>query len=170
MNSATKSKLVKFVAAEGSDLTDGQVNAYGMEIFNLQKAKDEPITAEEVLADARNPSTAYHGYFVWDNDVAGEKYRQIQASQLLTGIKIVIDDHAGKPKYVRAFYNVTLGGKKGYMPASFVFNNEMAAQQVINQALKEARSWSEKYRIYAELSPISRKIDEIIGKYEQVGQ
>jgi hypothetical protein len=53
-------------------------------------AKHKTVTTELLLTEARNPKHALHRYFEWDNDVAGEKYRQHQALQMIMASKMVV--------------------------------------------------------------------------------
>ena len=42
-----------------------------------------PATAERLVEMARNPRSAMHGFFDWDNRIAGEKMREKQAADII---------------------------------------------------------------------------------------
>lgn len=65
------------------------------------------VTPEQVVRFARNPKTALHSYFEWDDKRAGERYRLDQAEQYLRVVATVIQvPGGGETVRVRAFISL----------------------------------------------------------------
>lgn len=63
--------------------------------------RDGRLSAEEVVAFARDPSNVLHGEFEWDDVVAGHRYRLDQARRLIRTIIDVRNDDAREVAVVR---------------------------------------------------------------------
>ena len=154
---------VKFEAKKGSRITDNEAEIYGARIYQLMQKKGKTtINAKEVLQDAKNKTSPYHDHFTWDNKQAGEEHRLMQARQLISAIVIVkVRVEESEPIQVRAFVNVIDDeGEKGYVPIDIAISSPNTAGQIVQQALREAKSWKERYEEYQELSRIHKSIEE----------
>lgn len=161
---------VEFSAKKGSRMTDSQADMYGKHITNLLNSRQlNSVTAEDVVKDAKeNVLAPYRDYFEWDDKVAGHKHRVNQARKLLRSIvKIKVDEQIVEHE-TRAFHFVDAKVNnvvyKGYTPKEVVFSTEELRQQVVAKALKEVRNWSERYKMYTELSVIHDVIEKVLGK------
>lgn len=164
MKSKTKPKqkqVMQFKSKANKEISDSKANTYGQHILNLLKTrKIKSITAKEVLDDAKNTDTPYHEHFDWDNEIAGEKYRLAQARQLLSNIvevKVISEEEVP----VRVFVNVIDDeGVRAYVPTEYAMARPQMANQVIAQALREVKTWSNKYKEYQELAQIRNAIGD----------
>src|ERR1700691_4809541 len=67
--------------------------------LNLLLVKNNGVlTAEDVLAQAEDPTSALHAYFTWDEEEAAHKWRLIEARQLITSIRIIQEGIEGKTR------------------------------------------------------------------------
>jgi len=59
----------------------------------IQKIYDEDkLTATEVVNTAKDENNPLHSCFEWDDTVAGEKYREQQARQLINQFTVIIGE------------------------------------------------------------------------------
>lgn len=66
------------------------------------------LTPAVVVDESRPEDAPLHGDFVWDNDEAGELYRQVQAAHIIRSVHVKIADEPGRPpQRVRAFLPVS---------------------------------------------------------------
>ena len=79
-----------------------------MELVELYEDKGE-LTAKGVVDKARDPKSALHSQFEWDDSVAGEKYREVQAYKLINRYQI---------KVVRTGQDIPIPMKAFMMPES----------------------------------------------------
>ncbi len=84
------------------------------------------LTPDLVLDAARHPDHPLHSRFEWDDTVAGEKYRKIQAQELIVVARVRYRDGKGKLQDVRAFHAMSSpDGGFEYQPAEEIASNEI---------------------------------------------
>jgi len=71
--------------------------------------KNKSISAEQVLQESKDPNHPLHKYFEWDDEIAGNKYRLIQARNLIKSIILEITNADNKKFNVRGFLSVSEG-------------------------------------------------------------
>lgn len=111
----------------------------------------------DVVAFARDPQTALHTEFEWDDSKAAEQYRLEQARQIIRCAVRVIGD--GKPP-IRAYVSLLVDRQAGdsYRDVLDVMNAPNLRDQLLAQALREAESWRLRYEQFVELQPVCREI------------
>lgn len=110
------------------------------EINGLVAKHGDQLTPAQVLAYARDPSTALHEQFEWNNETAGERYRLVHARDLIRRVVVHIDQGVGhKPLKVRALVNVDRGSR-AYVPIAVVRQSDESTQKVIHQLLLDLES------------------------------
>ena len=118
------------------------------------------LTPEAVVNVARNENNIMHSIFEWDDSVAGEKYRKIQATQLIKNLKINIISNDNKEKrQVRAF--VSLQRNTGFKSMEAVINDTDQYQLLLDKAYKELYSIKIKYETLSEIQDLLKDIPEI---------
>ena len=58
----------------------------GERLEKIKKRHDRDFGPIHVVRDARNPESPLHPCFEWNDQVAGERYREQQAATILTSI------------------------------------------------------------------------------------
>jgi hypothetical protein len=140
------------------------------EIIAIQK--EQGLTAETLLDEAKKKSSPLHEFFDWDDSSAGEKWRLQQARVLINEVKIIVDS-----KEMYAFENVRVvvseakqdikeESTREYKPIVEILSKEEYRNQVIQQALENISYWKEKYSEYSELKPIFVTIDKVKKKWQ----
>lgn len=124
-------------------------NKVGKELEKL----GENITASEVVKLARKKSSEMHDYFEWDNEIAGEKYRESQARKLIQLIEVTFTKDDKEIKPVRAYVNVKQSS--GYSPIEDVVQDVDAYQMLLDRAYEDLRIIKNKY---AELQEIQDRL------------
>ncbi|MEN6487671.1 MAG: hypothetical protein ABFD66_02115 [Smithella sp.] len=126
-----------------------------------------PRLIVDVARDEKNP---LHGYFYWDDKIAGDRYRLNQASLLIRRIKIDIVKPTGKTKMieikpVRQFSSpASLRGKGGngsYVRIEDVMKNDTLRADMLETAKKELIALKVKYENLTELSKVWEAIAEL---------
>ena len=134
-------------------------------IKEIIEIKDQVgLTAEEVLNRAKKKKSALHNLFIWDNDVAAEKYRLHQARMLINEVKVIVDT-----KEYYAFENVSIGVSdssvegvsRQYFGRAEILSSEVLRRQVLERAFSNILYWKQQYESYEEFKPIVRGIREV---------
>lgn len=119
--------------------------------------KHGELTPQIVVDEARPDCAPLHDRFEWDNDVAGEKYRIVQAQQLIRSVQIeFVDNRTGEKKYVRGFHSLREAGQEsgGYAPVQEVVQDEMTLKLLLRQCEREIADLKRKYGHLAEFAQL----------------
>lgn len=121
------------------------------------------LQAEDVVEYAKDPDTALHQEFEWDDNEAAHQFRLEQARRVIRlSITVVrnVDSERPVPMYVSLVPDrVKSGG--GYRPFVDVMSDEEQRLQLLKQALGEFNRVRRKYEHLVELTPIFTAIDDV---------
>jgi hypothetical protein len=131
----------------------------GERLESIRKKKG--LTPRNIVTDARSKSSPLHPCFEWRDSEAAQKYREMQAREIIRNIIVVVEDHKGADHSVRAFVNVTKDEKREYTSISKAMSDTELRQQVLEAALFELRAWRQKYSDLQELADILAAVDRI---------
>lgn len=129
---------------------------------DAQRVADEigenSITPEQVLEKARNDENSeLHKCFEWNDGIAAEKYRLIQARKIIINLAYIPKEKTDEP--VRCF-QITRR-KSVYMPTKkFLVNND-EYQDLLKRAKVELESFKRRYATLSELETVFEAIENI---------
>lgn len=131
------------------------------ELHEIYEKNGEVLRAEDIVEYARNPKTELHKHFVWDDSEAAKEYRLIQARNVIRVNVVMVEP---TQQTVRAFVSLVEdrnvpGG--GYRRIEHVMADPVRRTQLLNQALREAQAWRDKYKSLQELAPIFKAMDKV---------
>ena len=111
---------------------------------------DGVLTPAAVVDDARPEDAPLHSRFEWDDSVAGEQYRMVQARQLIRSVRVTVQPQPeASPVQVRVFHNVADEDEsRKYVPLRVLMEDPESAQRVLRRAWDE---WLQLKRKYADL-------------------
>lgn len=116
----------------------------------------EQITPKAILDFARDENSELHKCFEWDNDLAAEKYRIIQAGNVIRMLYIVQKDEDTPPVRVLSKTSNTV-----YQPTRTFLKNQSEYEDLLKRALSELESFRLKYKTLSELEQVFEQIDLI---------
>lgn len=129
---------------------------------DAQKVADEigerKITPEEVLEIARNENSELHKCFEWDDTVAAEKYRLMQARKIIVNLVYTPKNKEEQP--VRCFQITS--ETRTYQPTKCFVVQQDEYQTLLKRAKSELESFRQRYKTLTELESIFEEIDKII--------
>ena len=105
------------------------------------------LTPAVVVDEARSPDHPLHSRFEWDDAVAGEKYRLVQAQQLIRTVKVTMPATVDRgPVSLRAYYSVPseLGGNE-YLPGEEVAADPIISALVLRNMRREFEQLQTQY-------------------------
>lgn len=113
----------------------------------------------DVIDFARDPSTALHSRFTWDDNEAAEQWRLHQARNIINAtVKILPGTNKETRAYVSIVEDRTVGDS--YRLIDDVMRDEDCRERLLAQALREAESWRVRYAHLLELRNIFSEIDK----------
>ena len=130
------------------------------ELKALAKKNRGVLNPKKVVEFAKDPKTALHSKFTWDNTKAATEYRLWQAREIIRVSVTVLD---GDDKKVRAFVSLSQDrhGKGGYRDIKDVLSSEELRIMMVNEILDEYYRIESKYNTYAELEPIYKAVRQV---------
>lgn len=128
-------------------------------VEELNKISTETITPEQIIDVAKDKNNLLHQFFEWNDTVAADKYRKIQAQQMLCKITYVTDDEDNNPK--RYYYNVSYSTGE-YHTAKFVFEHEDTYLVLKERAIEYLRGAEKRFRNISELQEVWDAIDKVL--------
>lgn len=137
----------------------------GLHKGDAQKCYDEcqtlkEVTPESVLDKAKNAKTELHKCFEWDDSVAGEKYRLIQARQIIQHFVIVTSEKEDTPR-IRSYQITTTTNK--YEPTKVFLQKPDEYTALLERAKNELEAFKQRYKMLSELEEIFEDIDRLIS-------
>lgn len=133
------------------------------------------LTPELVVERSRDPASALHGFFEWDNDQAAEKFRLVQAQALIRRVKLTVIRASTETKVVtfgkvREFVAPISERKSkenpdgGYSPIDKVLADAKRRADLLATAQGELHAARNKYGVLDELAVVWAAIDTITGQ------
>lgn len=138
----------------------GDANKVGKELRTIEK--EEALTNKSVLDYARrNKDSELNKCFEWDDKIAGEKYRLVQASTLMCSISIVSEET--QIETTRFLLNVKSekDGVRQFKSISKILENDSEYEQIKARAKNEFLNCKEKYEKTLKLEDLKKIIFDI---------
>ena len=112
----------------------------------------DDATTQQIVDKARDESTELHKCFEWDDSVAAEKYRLVQARYVVCQLVIKEDEVPTDRPEVRFFYKPDKA--EAYKPTQVIVRKEDEYQKLLAQAWAELQAFKVKYAMLNELQEI----------------
>jgi hypothetical protein len=115
------------------------------------------LTPALVVDAARDPVHPLHSQFEWDDSIAGEKYRQTQARQLIRSVRVVQPVGENDQVRVRSWHSIPRSEGRTYMPAEEIKQDPFARQLLLQQMDRDWRTLRARYGHMAEFLDMVRR-------------
>lgn len=121
--------------------------------------KEGRLTPAELVEVSRDEAAPLHGAFEWCDEIAAEKYREVQAGHIIRSLEVVI---TGTSEPVRAYFPISIvGGGRTYTSTEVIMRTEDARAKLLERALAELEAFKRKYKTLGELADVFAAIDEV---------
>lgn len=133
--------------ASGIRLTQQQLHQQLLAI----RAERGSLRPQDVVDVARDDSHPLHSRFEWDNEIAGEAYRRVQASELIRSVKVVYaESPEGEERKVRGWSVIPKAEDSseercGYVPTEEAVQDPFTAKLLLREAEREFKACQRKY-------------------------
>ena len=136
------------------------------ELESIAKKHRGILNPKHVVEFAKNPKTALHKKFTWDDTKAAREYRLWQAREIIRVSVTVLD---GDDKCVRAFISLNndRNANGGYRSIRDVLSSEELRLMMLNEILDEYKRIESKYNRYSELEPIYKAVSRVSVKVKK---
>lgn len=132
------------------------------ELATIQQQHGGLLRPADVVAFARNPETALHHCFTWDDTEAAEKYRLNQARAVIRLSVTVVGEDADP---VRALVSLSSDRRSGggYRALVDVMSDEAQRAEMLADALNDLRILRRKYQRLEALAPVWNAAEAVEG-------
>jgi hypothetical protein len=101
-------------------------------------AKRDRLTPQVVVDESRTDDAPLHPAFEWDDNIAGERYRHIQAKDLIKTVEVIQPAKDG-PEPEPAYVNVSKSARR-YEPVAEVVKSPQMFESAFLQACERLRA------------------------------
>jgi hypothetical protein len=130
--------------------------ANAQEAYNeITKLKE--ISPQNIVELARDENSVLHNDFEWNDTIAGEKYRNLQAREMIRMFVFTPVEKDNEP--IRTFEITTQ--KSVYQPVKMILKNEDEYQNLLKRAKLELQAFKQRYQTLSELESIFLEIDAL---------
>ena len=133
-------------------------HGFGFVKADAQKVGEEilsigsDVTPQQVLEKARQEDTELHKCFEWNDAIASEKYRLIQARDVIRFLVIEEEKVPTDRPEVRVMYKTD--NATGYKPVKLIMQDKSEYEKLLARAWAELRAFKAKYAMLSELEEI----------------
>lgn len=115
------------------------------------------LTPAIVVDEARDASHPLHHRFEWDDTVAGAKWREAQAHELIRSVKISYATSTGGTRDVRAFHAVRQPVGHVYEPVERVVEDDTMRAVVLADMERQWRELRRRFEHFEEFAQMIRR-------------
>jgi len=128
--------MKKYKAANGATFGNGKAQIYGARLDVLREENGR-LTPSIVVNDAKKATSPLHEHFEWNADVAADKFRLLQARQMINCIvEVVVIE--GKQKEFKSWFNVKDSNKENiYVSIKEAVKTPSYKTQILNDLITE---------------------------------
>lgn len=168
----TSISIKEYFAAAGSRFTDNDARKIGPVLAELSELGD--VTAGAVVDAARSTNSPLHSYFEWDDAKAAHQYREGQANEIISAVRVRVVTRDGE-RTARAYRVKEIEQVRLNEVAPRQYNiPQPDPDELFADALAELQQWRIKYRPYAEMLGkfkdvavvIMNQIGEMLSEFE----
>lgn len=157
---------MKYEWKDGSRISlDANAVGYCLEAISVHGT----LTPDLVLNEARRRESPLHRHFEWDDSEAAHQYRIVQARELIRSI-VVISEPAPmmEPIRVKAFTSLPSEKGRSYVSTIKALDDTELRKQLLEEALKELRSFKAKYNRLTEFVKLFQEIQDLDSLYTEL--
>lgn len=123
------------------------------------------LTQSELVNESRPEDAPLHKAFEWNDSVAAEKYRNVQAGQIIRSVEVVTQ-HIEKP--TRAFVSIEVApNKREYHDIEVVMRQQSTRDRLLEELKREVAQIERKYSSITELAEafaaLEAEIEELVA-------
>lgn len=119
------------------------------------------VTPENVLNKAKDEGTELHKCFEWDDSVAGEKYRLIQARDVIRHFVVEYKKDENETHKIRSYQITTKTNH--YEPTTVILEKPDEYTALLERAKAEMEAFIRRYNTLAELEAVIEEIQKLLA-------
>jgi hypothetical protein len=134
------------------------------ELETIRRANDGVLRPGDVVEAARDEDHPLHPCFEWDDSEAAEKYRLVQARNLIKVAVMVMPKTEQTYQVYVSMRSDRAEEGGGYRRVVDVVSKQETRQQLVAEALRDLEYWQRKYAMLTELAEVFEAITKAKAK------
>jgi len=130
------------------------------ELRRIQGERGGSLLPADVVEAASAPESPLHRFFDWEDSEAAFKWRLHQARNLINAI-VIVETRSGREIFAFVSLVDDRQAGEGYRETLVVLADPDLRARALEQALREARSWAQRYADLQELSEVFAALAEV---------
>lgn len=128
--------------------------------------RDGELRPRVVVDEARDPNSPLHAEFCWDDNEAAEKYRLVQAGQLIRRVWVTVTRDSSFDRPVREYVKVTSPTSSGdsYQPVVKVLSDEQLRAELLSKFFNKIAALQREFGHLNELASIFKAAEKAAKK------
>lgn len=100
------------------------------------------LTPRGVVAASRAEDAPLHARFTWDDSVAGERWREVEARELIRSVMVVYKDTGRGPASVRGYVSIPATDEvpREYKPTAEALEDPLTRELLMMEARRELKA------------------------------
>lgn len=159
----------------------GDAQAVGAAIEALRVASGGYVEPAAVVDASRPEDAPAHHLFEWDDDVAAEQYRLVQAREVIRSIEVIVPDHTATRAFVAVVVaadateddtgsadDVTTGGLRTetrYTSTFAAMRDPQLKAQVLERAVRDLAAWRRRYASLQQFAKLFGAVDQTLLEF-----
>lgn len=147
---------------------DANPQAIGEALSALAAAEGGELTPRAVVEGARDPGSALHPHFDWNDAEAAEKWRVEQARDLIRCIRV--DDLDSGQEPVRAFLSIVGDAGVSYRTVQEVRSSSDLQQRLLAAAERDLDAFTTRYRVLKDICAVVETAKQVAKAKRREGE
>ena len=131
------------------------------EVLELARRSGGMVTPDQVVEFARDPETALHKAFEWDDTEAARQYRIEQARGVIRRVLVSVEDRPAHRALVSVSIERAGDGASPYRLVNDVMRDDTLRQAMLDDAIRELKAAKTKYGHLAQLAKVWNAVEEV---------
>jgi hypothetical protein len=150
------------VTLKGADKANPQ--RIGEALTKIRRETEGKCNSKVVLDRARDKSNYLHRFFEWRDGVAAEKYRQVQAQELMSCVDIIEREGKKDEKRLPAFVSLNGKGGRSYHTIGDVLGSAELQVIALKQAEADFESYARRLMAFADICGAIKEVTRLIKR------
>lgn len=122
--------------------------------------KQGRVTPDVLLAAAKSKSYPLHGDFIWDDKIAGHKYRVEQAREIIASVRVMTKTTKMSITAVGYVRDPRVAGnKQGYVSVAALRDDRAYAEEALDAEVDRIKSLLDRAREFAEIVGLRAELE-----------
>lgn len=138
---------MKYIYKKGRSFpVDPAVAGQALEV--IRSKNNGILQAANVVNESRPKEAPLHSVFEWDDSIAAEEHRKLQARQLINSVRVVWQSDRQEIKQVPVYVNLIQSDdhERGYFNITDVMSDANKRAEMARKAWADMIAWKERYK------------------------